>query len=244
MVDELRGSVSIQGRFYPGLKVRHAEVDGLRVILDLSAETYKVLDDRASAMWSVLIGQFDRVTVFEDLMRQYDVGAARLSADFASFATRCVEMGLLEKTVDPTSRTTPLFCAIKTSGRLLPRSIRALYCMVATQRALDRDGFNKTYERYALFSWDVPPAKLDETLSAFAKAENLFIARCAPNDCLVRSLSLFRFLKSENIAAEHVIGVKRVPFEAHAWVECGGEPVLDDRVKGFTPLSRIGLVTA
>jgi hypothetical protein len=218
--------------------IRHAEIDGLVVFLDLSAETYRVLDDRASAMWSVLTGQADRVSVCQDLMSRYDVDSARLSADFASFECHCVETGLLEKV---TARSEPIEPVSYRVSRLIPCPGRAWYCMLATQRALDRDGFSGTYQRYSLLSGDGIPTQLPVALSAFAKAENLFIARRAPDDCLVRSLSLFRFLRSENIAAQHVIGVRRVPFEAHAWVELEGRPVLDDLVKGFTPLARIGL---
>jgi Transglutaminase-like superfamily len=45
--------------------------------------------------------------------------------------------------------------------------------------------------------------------------------------CLARSLVLTRLLDRRGICATLVIGARTDPdFRAHAWVECGGEPVL------------------
>jgi hypothetical protein len=45
--------------------------------------------------------------------------------------------------------------------------------------------------------------------------------------CLVRSLVLARLLARRGIPAKLVIGTRAAPnFLAHAWVECGGDPVL------------------
>jgi hypothetical protein len=115
-----------------------------------------------------------------------------------------------------------------------------LICLINTQRALARHGFRTTYERYALLPVGSDAPALGVALSAFIRAENFFVARRAPDDCLARSLALYRFLRSANVFAEHVIGVRRFPFAAHAWVECDGAPVLDDQFHSFTPLARIG----
>lgn len=49
----------------------------------------------------------------------------------------------------------------------------------------------------------------------------------ADSRCLVRSLVLSRLLARRGIPATFVIGVKLEPeFEAHAWVESGGTPLL------------------
>lgn len=53
--------------------------------------------------------------------------------------------------------------------------------------------------------------------------------RLLPGDtrCLARSLVLTRLLARREIPARLVIGVRSEPkFLAHAWVECGGHPVL------------------
>jgi hypothetical protein len=105
---------------------------------------------------------------------------------------------------------------------------------------LARSGFAPTYRAHAKFRAAPARAELQSVLAAFRRAENLFLLRRAPNDCVVRSLALYRFVCSYGIAAEHVIGVQRIPFKAHAWVEWRGEPLLDAPVHGFTSLARLG----
>lgn len=217
--------------------VRHVTVDGLRVILDLSTESYRVLDDVASALWSVLVGEADASSAFGALAREYEIGENRLHAELAAFADRCVAEGLLQRGAPGAaeSRAAPLPPARGRAGAL-----HALLALIATKRALARDGFRTTYERYARLPAGPNAPPLDVVLRGFARAENLFVARRAPNDCLLRSLSLFRYLRGANVAAEHVIGVERFPFRAHAWVECGGAPIFETRAHQFTPLARIG----
>ena len=55
-----------------------------------------------------------------------------------------------------------------------------------------------------------------------------------------RSLALYRFLRSAHVPAQHVIGVRRFPFTAHAWVECGGAALFEEHAGDYTPLARIG----
>ena len=224
--------------------VRHAEVDGLRVVLDLNTETYRVLDDVASVLWSVLTGEADALTTFEAVARDYAVERDRFGSDLAAFAQRCVTERLLEPAGTPVAgrAVAPPQHAPARSTR--PSTLQALTCLIGTRRALNRDGFRETYERYALLPVGRRTRRLGAALPAFARAENFFVARRAPEDCLLRSLSLYRFLRSAGVPAEHVIGVRRFPFSAHAWVECDGSPVCDERAGGYTPLARIGNVPA
>jgi len=229
--------------FAPASTVRHAEVDGLRVILDLRLGTYRILDDAASALWSVLTGEVDASASIEHLTRRYAVEESLLRRDLLTFAERCVAEGLLVR-VDSDNVTLPNAAPLPAENPPDHRSRRgmfaALQCLVATRRLLARKGFVATYNHYALLPAGRESTPLATVLQAFTRAENFFIARRAPEDCLVRSLALFRFLRSAHIAAEHVIGVRRLPFTAHAWVECDGSPLLGEGIYGFTPLARIG----
>jgi hypothetical protein len=225
--------------FSATLNVRHVQVDGLRVILDLRTETYKVLDDVGSALWAVLIGETEAVSSYQDLSQRYDVDKGRFWADLEDFAKRCVEDGLLKRADSLSYYAEALPASPLPARATRPNTLGALLCLIATKRALARHGFRTTYERYARMSIGAGIPRLDVALSAFTKSENFFVARRAPNDCLLRSLALYRFLRSTHVAAEHVIGVRRFPFGAHAWVECDGLPVLDDGVDRFTPLARI-----
>jgi hypothetical protein len=231
-------AVFVHHRLAPAPTVRHAEVDGLRVVLDLDTETYRILDDAATVMWRVLTGEADATSTFDALAREYDVDAERFGADLTAFAQRCISERLLEAADAPAQlrSAAPPHARVRSAR---PGMIAALTCLIATRRALARDGFKTTYERYGELPVAGHARPLDAVLPAFARAENFFVARRAPEDCLLRSLSLYRFLRSGGVPAEHVIGVRRFPFAAHAWVECGGTPVRDERARDFTPLARI-----
>jgi transglutaminase superfamily protein/coenzyme PQQ synthesis protein D (PqqD) len=223
--------------------VRHAEVDGLRVLLDLGTERYRVLDDVASVLWSVLVGEADTASTFESLAREYELEHGRFRTDLAAFAQRCIDERLLRPA------DAPAVPAAAASARPAVRAgragtLQALTALIVTRRGLRRDGFGATYERYALLPVGAHARPLDAALPAFARAENFFVARRAPKDCLLRSLSLYRFLRGAGVVAEHVMGVHRFPFVAHAWVEVDGAPVCDERAQGFTRIARIGNVPA
>ena len=219
--------------------MRHAEVDGLRVLLDLGTERYRVLDDIGSVLWSVLVGDADEHFTFEALARRYELERARFQTDLAAFAQRCVDERLLQR---------PDALAVPNASRSPRRpgrgghagTAQAVSALIATRRASRRDGFRVTYERYGLLPVGARPRSLEAVLPACARAENFFVARRAPKDCLLRSLSLYRFLRAAGVGAAHVMGVRRFPFVAHAWVECDGTPVCDERARGFTPIARIG----
>jgi hypothetical protein len=245
--------------------IRHAEVEGLRVLLDLRTESYRVLNEAGSAMWSVLTGEADELAALGSLERRYCADLDRLHSDLASFARRLLAEGVFapageasEASPEAASAQARGACFGEAGGRppppprvnetLLPLSglgrgvaiFEALSALTATWFALARSGFAPTYRAHAKFRAAPARAELQSVLAAFRRAENLFLLRRAPNDCVVRSLALYRFVCSYGIAAEHVIGVQRIPFKAHAWVEWRGEPLLDAPVHGFTSLARLG----
>ena len=224
--------------FLPATTIRHTEVDGLRIILDLNVESYLILDDTASEFWSVLMGEVDLASSLSDLVERFDVDEDRLRTEFAKFTERCLVQGLLTHPGAIKTEATSV-----SSYRWYPSRLRtfgALVCLIATARLLAKQGFRKTYEKYSQLPVGPHAPSLSAVIPGFTRAENLFIARRAPGDCLVRSLSLYRYLRSVNIPAEHIIGVRRFPFGAHAWVEYHGSPLLDNLSGQFKPLARIG----
>ena len=226
----------------PADTVRHAEIDGARVILDLNAEAYRILDDVASVMWAVLTGEAGAARSLDALGARYDVEPARLRTDLDAFARRCLAEGLL---APDDARAVAPPPPLERARYPVPHVLGALRSLVATQWRLRRTGFRATYDRYAAIPAGTSTARLPAALATYVQAENVFVAGRAPDDCLVRSLSLYRFLRSAGIPAEHVLGVRRFPFQAHAWVECDGSPLLDDsRRRRFTPLARIGVAHA
>ncbi|MEM9433948.1 MAG: lasso peptide biosynthesis B2 protein [Pseudomonadota bacterium] len=89
-----------------------------------------------------------------------------------------------------------------------------------------------------------PPAErapdLAKLLSVFRTAEGVFPSKLGDEDCLPRSLALYAYLLRYGVNAEHHIGVKRFPFEAHAWVSCDDALILEDEAVAsaarFTPI--------
>lgn len=202
-----------------------------------------MLDRVASAMWCGLAGA-DGGREDEDIVRticaEFTVEADRARRDLAAFRERCLAGGMLaERTAREQHARGTLRAAPK---RVLWPAFAAWRCLAETALLLRRRGFAAAYRA----STSVAPAPrgagdgaLDRALAAFARAENLFVPRRAPDDCLPRSLALFRFLRVMGLPAEHVIGCRRAPFFAHAWVECGGRVVLDvDRRSELTALAR------
>lgn len=226
---------------HPTSDVRCREVDGLIVMLDLRTGVYVVLDRVATAMWHALTTVADTAMQLAELERRFEAPADRLEADLAAFARDCCDRGFLGTA--PSVEEGPASVGRHRSGALVLRAWLALF---ATTRALARRDFPDTYRRYARLprpaaGAEGPEERVARALRAFSRAENFFLIRSAPRDCLPRSLALYRFLLSVGVPAEHCIGVRRFPFEAHAWVECRGRVVHDSRgyTGGFTELARL-----
>ena len=225
---------------YPTSHVRGRTVDGRVVLLDLRDGAYVVLDEVATAMWHVLTALAEPERQRAELARRFDAPAERLDTDLAAFATQCRDRGFLG-THPPAAA--PAVAPHRAGCGVL--ELRAWAALLATTRALARRGFADTYRRYACLPRPRPaadPRLAARALRAFSRAENLFVIRGAPRDCLPRSLALYRFLLSAGVPAEHCIGVQRFPFEAHAWVECAGRVVHDtpEFTGCYRELARLG----
>ncbi|HTU43602.1 MAG TPA: lasso peptide biosynthesis B2 protein [Bryobacteraceae bacterium] len=211
------------------------------MILDLNTQAFYALDEVGTAMWSALAETPDINAAFSSLQDQFEVEASRLGEDLDHFIARCQAL----KFVDDVSADGPSEMGCSANAWRMPARpfiLNALFSLVSTHFSLRVFGFRRVYESCsALQQSPTTPRDIAHATSAFVRAENLFISRRAPNDCLLRSLALFRFLRRCGFAAEHVIGVRRVPFAVHAWVEVNGVSQLEvNPVKiGMTALGRI-----
>jgi Transglutaminase-like superfamily/Coenzyme PQQ synthesis protein D (PqqD) len=231
----------VAGAFRPAPHIRHAEVQGCTVILDLRNQTYQVLDDVGSVIWQVLTGTMP-ADGLAALTRKYDVTLTRLDADAQAFAEKCVAGGLL---VPGTGAQAPSFQASMRQSPPLNFGcgvVSALASTLATRLFLARHGFARTYAAWMALPAGADRHGLERAVLAFSRAENFVLSWKGTSDCLPRSLALYHFLCGCGVAAEHCIGVVRFPFQAHAWVECGGQPVLDGRARdlGMVAVARIG----
>jgi hypothetical protein len=215
-------------------------VDGLAVLLDVRAGEYIVLDPVATEMWQVLLSAEAEKRVAK-LQQQFEVPEDRLKVDLAEFARSCIERGFLRE--EPAPATVRERQPRARRGLLV---LRAWWSLLSTAHALTARGFADTYLRYSHLP---KPAAVGESWKrvfgraerAFARAEHFFVMRSAPQDCLPRSLALYRFLLSAGIPADHCIGVRRHPFRAHAWVEYDHRVLCDstDFVRRYVELARI-----
>lgn len=224
----------------PSKSIRHANVAGSRVILDLRLQSYHVLDSLATSMWEILTGEADRATTLDQLSERYRVSRERIEGDLGAFADRCVSNQFLvriktEVPVDGGLDTKPSHHL----NPARPTVLLALQSMVVTAWHMARHGFTATYLHYGQLPRGTGAAEADRSLRIFSQAENFFLAARGSDDCLARSLSLYHFLNRVNVRADHVIGVCRFPFRAHAWVEAGGKVALQRSVADYTPLARL-----
>jgi hypothetical protein len=224
----------------PASTLRYRIVEGAAVLLDLRAAEYIVLNPVATALWQLLLSAEgdDRVA---KLQRQFDAPRERLEADLAAFARSSIERGFLIEGTPPA----PEPAAQRIAGRG-PLALRAWWSLVSTARALAARGFAETYLRYARLAKPAAAGEsgkdtVERAERAFLRAEHFFVMRSAPQDCLPRSLALYRFLLSAGIPADHCIGVRQYPFKAHAWVESGNRVLCDstDFVGQFAELARM-----
>jgi hypothetical protein len=227
---------------YANNAVRHRVVDGLVVLLDLRGGDYVILNSVASAMWRALLCIGDHRERIIALEQEFDVPADRLEADLVEFIGKSVERGYLEQHETPAFRESRHPLGIHRKMLVL----RAWQSLHSTTRALSRSGFARTYRDYSCFAKpSIDDISVDTLIAraewAFSHAENFFLIHSVPNDCLPRSLALYRFLLSAGVPADHVIGVQRHPFRAHAWVVCQGRVLFDSHefTSSFTELARI-----
>lgn len=216
-------------RLHLSSHVRSAPVEDFLVILDLQSATFHMLDPVARSMWDALLAAEDDTDAVSSLERRYAVDRPRLTADLEAFRHRCIEDGFLTGNGPPSS-VAPTLPARRARRRWLVT--RAWWCLFRTALSLSHRGLLRTYGDYSRWpvshTGHVDEQLLDRALAAFAQAENLFLMKRAPNDCLPRSLALFRFLRLAGVPAEHCVGVRQFPFLAHAWVECDGRVVQDN----------------
>jgi hypothetical protein len=229
-------------RLFVSSGVLHREIQGSIVILDLRTETYWILDPVATLFWKSLLVADNDDEVFHAARNEYAVELARLQLDLERFKHHCIERGLLQEREPERAVARALHVHRNRPDFLV---LRAWWCLFRTVRSLALFGFARTYRDYSCLpipeETSVGDRLLARSVDAFGIAENFFLIKNAPQDCVPRSLALFRFLRSAGVPAEHCIGVRRFPFAAHAWVEHRGHVVHDDPPwrSGFQLLARI-----
>lgn len=219
------------------------------ILLDLAHGEYIIFDEVATAMWQCLTSE--RLSLDDSLtslQRIFNAEPAQLERDLSTFVNRCLVRGWLREKDTANSLAPGEVSPLQSVATNFTRGWGwpgAWLCLACTERELNKKGLSGIFA-----SWPELGKPVDQTflspqeqlhlqaaLKAFRFAENFYISPRAPDDCLPRSLALFRFLRRMGIPAEHCLGFERFASGAHAWVECDGNVLLDeDRRQQLTRL--------
>ena len=229
-------------RLHVSPNVFYEEIEGFIVILDLRTEAYYIFDPVGASMWKALLETNNNDEALYAVQNEYAVERARLQTDLETFKRRCIIYGFLQAKEPERRIETPRYFE---AGQPKFLVLRAWWSLFRTMRSVSAFGFARTYREYSRLPIPKEHSDVDDLLkrsiAAFTMAENFFLMKNAPKDCVPRSLALFRFLRLVGLPVEHCIGVRRFPFAAHAWVEYRGHIVQDNpsRQLAFKTLARI-----
>jgi len=209
-----------------GEHVKWCSIDDVIFILDILTGEYHGLGPDQTRLWSVLFSK--------EGSGPANIGHSVPWEDRDALVSSLQAKGWLEEG-------SKLLRKPGITLRLSP-SIDAFYCLMRTALTLRSSSFHAAYswakqcsaapllgQRQAMTAF-----QLEAAMEHFHCAERFWISRGAARDCLPRSLALFAYLRRCGLPAKHVIGVKRFPFAAHAWVEVEAKPLLAARQHGAT----------
>lgn len=89
-------SINLNQTIAPSPDVISQEVSGETVLLDLESENYYGLDEVGTRIWQ-LIKETDQLqSIFDTLLKEYDVSEERLQLDMTTLLTEIEGMGLVK----------------------------------------------------------------------------------------------------------------------------------------------------
>jgi hypothetical protein len=121
-----------------------------------------------------------------------------------------------------------------------PSVLRCGLMLLALKLALKLRGFGPTIRWIGRRVRLVPqravePATVPAAERAVATAAAFYPGRAL---CLEQSLVLYYVLRRQGVAVKYCHGIRPHPFEAHAWIEYGGE-VINDVPEHLKPFARL-----
>jgi hypothetical protein len=133
---------------------------------------------------------------------------------------------------------------IALAGFSLPLLMRLIHAQWWTRRSLGGKGIGGTLKAIQAIPAAPPQGNradgevLYRMVHAYYSSRRLW--RQGKGDCLPRSLALATALRWVGVDANVCFGVRKSPFQAHAWVEADGLVVNEtpDRVEPFTVIAR------
>ncbi len=211
--------------------IRSAAVEDSIVLLDLDRASYSLLNPSAATIWRALRRPTDRDGLVRAVHAVVGDDLAEVNAEVGRFLEDGRARGIVA------TGPAPAAAAVRRppAGAFRWLHVKAALAIARTRLEVRLRRFERIYAALSAYR-EAPPLREASALAraerAFLAAETLFPAPYRPNDCLPRSIALFRFLRSVGLPARHRIGVRHTPLMMHAWVECDGAVVLDDRQVG------------
>lgn len=234
--------------------VRNA--DGV-VLLNVQSGAYFALNGVGSLVWERLCTDGTREAAIEALERRYRAPRERLAHDVDTLLERLLERGLITQGEAPSARpaapkaATPRTAVppglgeptgrVMESDRLPARSERfalrwrvlwpllAYASLMGTDVLLRLRGFDRFHR--VIRRWPTWNARVTDSAdvarirAAVDLASGFYFKRAW---CLQRSAATACLLRLRGFPARLIIGVQRMPFAAHAWVELDGRVINDE----------------
>jgi hypothetical protein len=219
------------------------------VVLDLKHDRLLKLNTVGTEMWTLLSRGMSETQVVEEIAHRYGVDQLRVGADLRALLRRGEQMGLfpesalIAKPTEPSPLTEKKQSLVggeqdQVALRAVPTSdvVRAILGLGLFDIILSCRSLNGLFS--VVKSWPVSRLRaagestvIRQILRAVEKASVWYPKKAL---CLQRSAVTTCLLRERGIRASMVVGVRPMPFLAHAWVEVEGRVVNDfPRVKIF-----------
>jgi hypothetical protein len=218
------------------------------VLLDIERDQILKLNSVAAEMWKLLSAGQTESQVAINLSRKYQVSEERVANDVKALVGRIADIGaaqnsiftdLPEQGIQSSSQPSFPWYGRLSNDRAAKPSVRlilsALLGLLAFDAVLSLFSLNSLCSQVK--AWPVKrrrtvnPNTIGQVCGAVDRACIWYPRRTL---CLQRSAVTTCLLRSNGVLAQMMIGVRPMPFLAHAWVEANGSVINDwPRVKRF-----------
>ncbi len=200
------------------------EKDGV-VLLDINDDAMFALNPIGSYVWTKLALGITVDQIITDLGEDTGESRAVIEPDVLNFINELSVQGILEKAKPLVATERYLFRLAML--RLLSFDLLVLQSKLMRQRPFRN--VHKMVQRWPVSSLGKKYASLESVCEAVERASNWYPKTVL---CLQRSAVTACLLRDQGIFAQMVIGARKVPFSAHAWVEVDGRIVNDKSTIG------------
>lgn len=216
------------------------------IILDVRRDSILSLNSTGAFMFAKLASSkkgMTRAELFESIAEEFaGVPRARLEAAVESLLTQLTERNIIHTAVangpsrDWAHNKVSVACVVGLRAVIKPllwmraRTTAALILLTSMDALLKVGGFNTLHELVKRWKLrQVSSAAAEMIADGCATVEKACVWHPKEKLCLQRSAVATCLLRSLGVPAEMVIGVHKMPFYGHSWVEVDGTVVNDHK---------------